>query len=250
MAGELRSVPGFLLVVFLCLPVQPARAQGVDLFRTTPTFDVGDGPTAIVTCDLNQDGRPDVVTHLRALLPAPWQATLCAVDGNTTGDLVSQLPNVPSNATHLVVSLGGNDALLNADLLDIPVSSTLEALRLFHERIAQFERRYRSAIGHVIGLQRRTTICTVYNGNLEPAEADAGRMVLTLFNDVILRTALARGLPVIDLRTVCDQPDDYANSIEPSDSGGRKIAEAVAQAIGAIAPTRARSSVWGPARLD
>src|SRR6188472_1029743 len=28
-------------------------------------------------------GAPDVVAHLRAELPAPWRATLCAVDGST-----------------------------------------------------------------------------------------------------------------------------------------------------------------------
>ena len=62
MPGELRSILGSLIGVLPCLLVQSARAQGVDLFRTTPTFDVGEGPAAIVTCDLNQDGRPDVVT--------------------------------------------------------------------------------------------------------------------------------------------------------------------------------------------
>jgi hypothetical protein len=32
-------------------------------------------------------GALDVVGHLREALPAPWRATLCAVDGSTTGDL-------------------------------------------------------------------------------------------------------------------------------------------------------------------
>ena len=36
-------------------------------------------------------GAPDVVTHLRRLLPPGWQATLCAVDGATTTDLDAQL---------------------------------------------------------------------------------------------------------------------------------------------------------------
>src|SRR4051794_37003703 len=72
--------------------------------------------------------EPDVITHLRAILPAGWAATLCAVDGSTTRDLAGQIPRVPSEASHLVVSIGGNDALLNVDMLDAEVGSTGEAL--------------------------------------------------------------------------------------------------------------------------
>jgi hypothetical protein len=44
---------------------------------------------------------------------------------------------------------------------------------------------------------------------------------------VILRVALDHGLGIIDLRSVCDQPTDYANPIEPSSAGGAKIARAI-----------------------
>jgi len=61
-----------------------------------------------------------------------------------------------------------------------------------------------------------------------------------MFNDVVLRTAVRLGLDVIDLRLVCTEPDDFANAIEPSGQGGRKIAEAIARALGtAGAPRRA-----------
>jgi FG-GAP-like repeat len=39
-----------------------ARGDDQELFHTTPVFDVGDSPSAIDTCDLNNDGYPDVVT--------------------------------------------------------------------------------------------------------------------------------------------------------------------------------------------
>ena len=38
-------------------------------------------------------------------------------------------------------------------------------------------------------------------------------------------------LTVLDLRTVCNSPEDYANPIEPSSTGGAKIAEAIIQAV-------------------
>src|SRR5437763_7003051 len=56
-------------------------------------------------------GRPPVVEQLRRALPAGWRATLLAVDGHTTADVAGQLARLPADATHLVVSVGGNDAL-------------------------------------------------------------------------------------------------------------------------------------------
>jgi GDSL-like Lipase/Acylhydrolase family len=178
-------------------------------------------------------GAPDVVGQLRELLPAGWRATLCAVDGSTAADLSEQFADVPSDGSHVVISIGGNDALLNSDLLGTPVNSTAEALTLFGDRSSRFEHAYRAAINAALALRRDTTVCTIYNGNLEAREAGLARVALMMFNDVILRVAFERGLRVIDLRLVCAEAADYANPIEPSDRGGRKIAHAIARSLGA-----------------
>lgn len=173
-------------------------------------------------------GEPDVVTHLRTVLPAGSRATLCAMDGATTRTLSDQLRNVPADCDHVVLSVGGNDALGEADLLALPVASTTEALYLFGGRVETFEGRYRAAVGRTLALRRPLTLCTIYNGNMtDPEPAYVARIALSLFNDAILRVAFAHGLDVIDLRAVCSEPSDYANPIEPSGTGGRKIAQAV-----------------------
>lgn len=177
-------------------------------------------------------GEPDVIAHLRDLLPSEWRASLLAVDGSTTRDLTSQLRRVPSDATHLVVSIGGNDALQNFDLLARPVSSTTQVLTLFRERVGRFESAYRAAIEDALALRREVTTCTIYNGKLPPDEDRLARVALMMFNDVILRAAFERRLPVIDLRFICVDDEDYANPIEPSGPGGRKIAAAIARALG------------------
>lgn len=177
-------------------------------------------------------GAPAVVDHLRDVLPIPWRATLCAVDGSTAADLATQLAGVPSDGSHVVISVGGNDALLNSDLLGTPVSSTAEALALFGDRSRRFEEAYRGAIDGAVAIGRDTTVCTIYNGNLEARQAPLARVALMTFNDVILRVAFERGLRVIDLRLVCAEPGDYANPIEPSGRGGRKIAQAIARSLG------------------
>ena len=54
---------------------------------------------------------PPVVTQLRHRLPKNWRASLLAVDGHRTMDVMDQLTALPGDATHLIVSVGGNDAL-------------------------------------------------------------------------------------------------------------------------------------------
>jgi hypothetical protein len=187
-------------------------------------------------------GLPDVVTHFRGILPDGASASLLAIDGSTTADLEEQLTNLPPDVTRAVVSVGGNDALLNADILNLPVTSTQQALHLFGARASKFEEDYRAAILGVTGRVPSVTMCTVYNGNLPNDQAPSARVALMLFNDAILRVAFQLRLGVIDLRLVCSDPSDYANPIEPSGSGGAKIARAIADALGflkgSVPPTR------------
>jgi hypothetical protein len=178
------------------------------------------------------------------LLPPEWSATLCAVDGATTSRLAGQLACVPRDAGHLVVAIGGNDALQNTDLLTTVVRSSSETLSLFAARLAGFEEAYATALEHLLDLGRAVTVCTIYNGALEPERAPIARVGLMTFNDVILRLAFERRLGVIDLRAICSEPGDYTNMIEPSGRGGLKIARAIAHAVGAIDSPVAPSRVW------
>ena len=130
-----------------------------------------------------------------------------------------------------MVSIGGNDALHNSDLLSMRVDSSAEALHAFADRLAPFERAYESAIRHVLALGRPTVVCTIYNGALEPERAAVARLGIALFNDVILRNAMNLGLA--SWNCAPSEPSDHANPIESSDQGGWKIARAVARSIGA-----------------
>jgi hypothetical protein len=52
-----------------------------------------------------------------------------------------------------------------------------------------------------------------------------------LFNDVIIQCANDSDCPVIDLRTICTEREDYFNPIEPSAIGGEKIAKAIIDVV-------------------
>lgn len=178
------------------------------------------------------DGGPDVTAHLAERLPEGWRVTLAAVDGSVAADVRHQLGNIPEDATHLVVSAGGNDALGHLSILDRPVSSSAETLAELAEIAEGFEERYGAMLRTVLERKLPVTLCTVYHPNF-PEEVTQRLAVtaLSVFNDVILRHAFAAGLPVIDLRLVCDEPADYANPIEPSVQGGRKIAAAILRVL-------------------
>ncbi len=177
-------------------------------------------------------GEPDVVAQVQAKLPQGWKATLCAVDGAVTSGVVSQLSRVSSDASHLIVSVGGNDALGNSGILREPARSVAEVITKFAAVQDAFARNYRAMLDQVLARRLPTALCTIYDARFpDPQEQRLVVTALSIFNDVITREAFSRRLPLIDLRLICDEPDDYANPIEPSAKGGDKIAGVIVQVV-------------------
>jgi hypothetical protein len=177
-------------------------------------------------------GGPSVIEHLRRGLPSDWSATLLAVDGSVADGVAYQLGRMPADATHLVISTGGNNALEYSSMIRRePALSFREVLTRLGAIRDEFRQEYRAMLRGVLECGKPSVVCTVYDAipDLDPAE----RTGLCLFNDVILREAFGFGVPVIDLRMLCTEPLDYARSspIEPSAVGGGKIAAAVIRSV-------------------
>ncbi|HVF57542.1 MAG TPA: SGNH/GDSL hydrolase family protein [Pyrinomonadaceae bacterium] len=173
-------------------------------------------------------GGPPVIRQLRSKLPQAWQATLLAVDGSMTQHVHSQLDKIPPDAGGLVVSVGGNNALANVNILGESARSAAEVLTRLADAGEQFRQAYREMLGAVLACKLPTAVCTVYDPNFpDPLLQRIAGTALTVFNDVIIREAFEAGVPIIDLRLVCSEAEDYANEIEPSVAGGAKIAGAI-----------------------
>jgi len=190
-------------------------------------------------------GGRSVIDHLRRLLPPPWRATLLARDGSVTTDIPGQLGRLPTDATHLVVSAGGNDALGRAPtILQEPAASYREALSWLADARDAFHRDYHAMLARLVARGKPAALCTIYDSipGLEPC-LSAG---LCAFNDAITREAVRAGLSVLDLRLVCREPTDYSSTspIEPSASGGGKIARALARLVTDPSGTTAASRVF------
>jgi hypothetical protein len=179
-------------------------------------------------------GGPDVAAQVRALLPPDARATLLADDGAVTADVGSQIARLPADATHLVLSVGGNDALRHVGLLQRRAQHGAEVLEWFDHALASFAPAYARLLHDVARRGLPTAVCTIYEGDLEPAMRRAARVAIALFDDAIQRAARAAAFPVIELRDVCTEPADYANPIEPSVQGGAKIAAAIVRRLLAL----------------
>jgi hypothetical protein len=147
-------------------------------------------------------------------------------------DVIRQIGKVPHDATHLIVSVGGNDALDEAHFLDDGAQSVAQAISSLASIRETFDENYRTMLDVVLRLELPTALCTIYDGRLpDPQRRRLAVTALCAINDCITRQAFSHGLPLLDLRLICNEDDDYANPIEPSVRGGAKIAAAIVSTL-------------------
>jgi len=190
-------------------------------------------------------GGLDVTTHLRNRTPPDWEVTLKAVDGSIVQDVHKQTYDLPPQATHLILSIGGNDALRKAGILEARAQSAAEVLDWLASAGEEFQDNYHRMLLAVLAKNIPTAICTIYYPRFpEQRIQRLASTALTVFNDVIIREAFMAGVPLLDLRLICDRDEDYANPIEPSEEGGGKIAAAIVGLLGGHMFERCRTEVF------
>jgi hypothetical protein len=172
-------------------------------------------------------GSP-VIEQLTNVLGGSSNCTLLAVDGDIASDVAGQFKKMPSDASHLFLSVGGNDALQCSFILEDETLSAHELLSQLAIAQEHFKKEYRKIISMLLSLKKPLCVCTIYDA--VPGLDAQSVMALSIFNDVITREALCHGLSVIDLRVICNNAIDFSeiSPIEPSCIGGQRIAEAIA----------------------
>ncbi len=174
--------------------------------------------------------EPCVSAHLRQ--ETDQEVTLLAMDGAITLNVLDyQVSEIPKTATHLVLSVGGNDALrafYQRSLPDELEAATNEFVGWYAELIRTLQ---------ATGLP--LLACTIYCDC--PIVTDdqilyAMQNYLPWYNRAIMEILKRHNIPLIDLRQICTEPEDYAASspIEPSNQGGHKIAIAIKDALDAL----------------
>ena len=151
-----------------------------------------------------------------------------ALDGATAASVLNQLDRLPSDATHLIISAGGNDALAESGVLEQAGRSVGEVLTRLADVQDRFRSSYVTLLEAMAARKLPSAVCSIYDPRYpDPVRRRVGALALSIIKDVITREAFARQFTVIDLRVIFNDDADFANPIEPSVQGGMKLARGV-----------------------
>jgi hypothetical protein len=157
-------------------------------------------------------------------------------------------------ASHIIVSIGGNDLLHNISFLqrtselskimgkdarigkwgvkELNPSRNRVFEETYFEIIQPFTKQYETIVANLSNHRAKLLLCTVYEGDLVDSDEfsdvnNSSKTMVSLFNDIVYRTANKYSADVLELREIFVRPEDYANPIEPSHIGGGKLAKAI-----------------------
>src|SRR4051812_5823940 len=140
-----------------------------------------------------RSGEPDVRKQVADLLGQRDQVTSAARDGAVIAGIAEQLGRAPADASHILVSAGGNDALQAASVLETRVSSMSQALELLTDVAANFRRQYGALLVQLASTRLPVAVCTIYDPRFPDARLRrAGTTALSVLNDAITREAFSR----------------------------------------------------------
>ena len=174
-----------------------------------------------------------VTEHLRKINETDYYFEMIAVDGDTTREVIdNQLENIGDSTWRIVLSIGGNDLLQKLHIMFNETSGMIESLEVASKTVEEIKTRYEEILVHLKTLNRPVILCTIYEGDLQsdPDLAvieEAAKVLLGMMNDAIHFLGNKHDIEVLELRNIFTEVSDYANPIEPSHSGGEKLAKAI-----------------------
>jgi hypothetical protein len=206
---------------------------------------------------------PDVIRHLVLLGDAlenldlgmdPAEAVLVPQPRNPWKLTVLEAPQVlqrgwaraiPLDATHIGICVDGAWAIEASGLLRESAQSVSGALEVLAAAADQFEDVFAKLVATALEAGLPTVVCTlVPSRHEEPSRQRATAAALAIFNDRILRQAVAAKLSIVDLRFVCDEESDYATETLLSRAGVRKVANVGRSALYEVSREPGRTRVF------
>ena len=180
-----------------------------------------------------------------ALVPRPrnpWRLTVIPAPHTLPRGHVRE---VPEDATHVVISVEGAWAIEQSGLLQAGTQTIRDALGTMADAADHFESLLAAMIASAQETALPTVVCTLVPGRYpKPVQHRVASTALAIFNDRVLRRAFEAGLPVVDLRRVCDEDADYATETVLTRAGVRKAANVIRAALYQVSRSGGQTRVY------
>jgi hypothetical protein len=209
------------------------------------------------------ESSPDVIRHLvllgdalqnidlgkgqaeSALVPRPrnpWKLTVLQPPEVLRP---SRVRAIPAEVTHIVICVDGGWAIETSGLLQGSARTIRETLDGLASAADEFEKVFVRLIAAATEAGVPTIVCTLVPARyVDPVQERAAAAALAIFNDRILRRAIAAQLSIVELRLICDEDNDYASETLLSHAGVRKVANVARSALYDISRNPGRTRVY------
>jgi hypothetical protein len=157
----------------------------------------------------------------------------------------SRVRAIPAGVTHIGICIDGGWAIETSGLLQGYALTIREALDALARAADEFESMFARLIAAAAETGVPTIVCTLVPARYtESSQQRAAATALAIFNDRILRRAIAAQLSIVELRLVCDEDSDYASETLLSHAGVRKVANVARSALYDISRNPGRTRVY------
>jgi hypothetical protein len=210
-----------------------------------------------------EQSSPDIIRHLvllgdalqnidlgkgqaeSALVPRPrnpWKLTVLQPP-----EVLQQgrVRAIPAGVTHIGICVDGGWAIETSGLLKGRAQSIRDALDTLAAAADEFENMFARLIAAAAEADVPTIVCTLVPARyVEPSQQRVGATALAIFNDRVLRRAVAARFSIVELRLICDEDSDYASETLLSHAGVRKVANVARSALYDVSRNPGRTRVY------
>jgi len=135
---------------------------------------------------------------------------------------------LPRDATHAIVFIEGNHAIEQSGLLDSRPDTYGQKLEQLSLAADEFEHTLARLIHAAQAAQLVIMVATMFTPHYkDPVRQRTACAALAVFNDRVTKRAAEARVSLIDLRLICNEPEDYDKPTQLSKSGLQKAANVI-----------------------
>jgi len=168
---------------------------------------------------------------LNSLVNDGDEIILSAVDGSIIEDVYEQ--DISAKSDFVFLSVSGNDGIsdLQSKYLTSELENKLNSDELenyLSELASNLKEKYEKLVQHILSINKSLILCTIYSVIFDdPIIKQVVDKGLFLLNQNILDIGSKYNLKVLRFDELINKKEDFTQTIEPSEKGGKIIAQEI-----------------------